>query len=310
MTDLEEKFLKKNIPGKYSTWSEYREEDHNDETSEASQGCDSDEEDLNHHHRHGTRNDSQQPSSSTSAPIAPRSGHNTGVKGVLNDHRQAKQSEKLQIAQERRDRQEAFRQATTAKLMKPGEQSISIASLQKNKRQENHSDSNSESDSESDLDDDDEFMQSYRQARISQMKALSQPTYPTYGQIGEVTSAIQFSQVIDDTPPNVYSIFHLYDPTYNICIAMDELLGKLARDDMDYARFFRMQADIVKPNFDPIGFPCILVYCNGKEVANLTPITKHLDSPSPGGWDSGRGNRFTAEDVQSVLISYGVRRPG
>ena len=72
---------------------------------------------------------------------------------------------------------------------------------------------------------------------------------------------------------------------------------------MDYARFFSMEAHLVKENFDPLGFPCVLVYCDGKEVANLTPITKQLE----GGLNAT--SRFTMEEIEDVLASCGIRHP-
>lgn len=306
MTDLEEKFLKKNIPGKYSTWSEYRDGNENETRRSNEDNDDEDQLQGDHHH------DASCHDNSTSTVMNQSNGngastHNTGIKGVLSDHRQAKQFEKLQIAQEQQERQEAFRQATNTTILQPGEQSLSIASLQQMQRQERDLSSDSESDSDSDSfddDEDDEFLQSYRQARLSQMKS-----YPTFGSITEVPSALQFSKLIDETPPKVYSIFHLYDSSYPMCRTMNELLDKLARD-MDYARFFRMEAKKVKENFDPIGFPCILVYCDGREVANLTPITKRFDSYRGGSAGSaGSMKKFTAEDVEAVLVSCGIQRP-
>lgn len=81
-----------------------------------------------------------------------------------------------------------------------------------------------------------------------------------------------------------------------------------------------MEYTLVKPNMDIIGFPSVLVYCDQKEVANLTPITKYLKCG--GGNDSGdlrgRGSEFGSgngngrgemrlEAVMDVLASFGVQ---
>jgi len=58
----------------------------------------------------------------------------------------------------------------------------------------------------------------------------------------------------------------------------------------------------IKPNFDRIGFPCVLIYRGGKEVANLTPITEHIPSRRA-------DFRFTIEDVKNLLESFGAVNP-
>ena len=83
-----------------------------------------------------------------------------------------------------------------------------------------------------------------------------------------------------------------------------------------------MEYTLVKPNMDTIGFPSVLVYCDQKEVANLTPITKYLkcgggnDSGDLRGRGSGSGNgngngngrgEMRLEDVMDVLASFGVQ---
>jgi hypothetical protein len=313
MADLEEKILKKNIPGKYSTWSEYQ-----DNEGRSRNHDDSDEEDYgdgSYNDNHGTGIDAddvhQSKDNYHSVPAANRrsTSSSTGVKGVLSDHRQAKQFENLKIAQEAQERKDAFRNATSAATLRPGEQSISIASMQKIRRRqedEQHSDDDSgDSEDDSFLDDDDDFLQSYRQTRLSQMQSMQteKASHPTYGTVTEIKSLLQFSTLIDETPPKVFCIFHLYNSSYPICRMMNEIWEKLAKERMDYARFFRMEANLVKENFDPLGFPCVLVYCDGKEVANLTPITKQLE----GGLNAA--SRFTMEDIEGVLASCGIRHP-
>jgi hypothetical protein len=52
--------------------------------------------------------------------------------------------------------------------------------------------------------------------------------------------------------------------------------------------------------FDPYGLPSLLVYKNGVEVANLTPVTERIENAKKNGY------RFTVEDVEKVLRDVGV----
>jgi len=296
MTDLEEKFLKKNVPGKYSQWTDYQDNDEprrciiDDGGDEEDEQQQQDELDLG---VHVNKHDSYQRNSHTN-----KQGQNTGVKGVLSDYRESKQLKKLKIEQKEIERNDAFRRATEGSILNPGEQSISIAAEIQKKKEEGRprGESDSESD-DSDFLDDDEFLQSYRQTRLSEMEQEKVNAYTIYGSVSEVDSLIQFADIIDQADSRVYCIFHLYNTSIPCCRLMNEHLQHIARD-IGTCRFFRLEACKVKENFDSVGFPCVLIYQGGKEVANLTPITEIMES-------SAR-DRFTIEDVKAVLMPYGI----
>ena len=240
MADLEEKFLKKNIPGKYSTWG--------DEYNDKPRTDDSDDDGDDHDNEHDIPQE-QESVASIPSTQQQRQGPNTGPKGVREDHRQAKQLEKLKIAQEQMDRKDAFRQATEAAVMKPGEKSISISSMMQERKRLEQQQSNENDhdhdhdcdcdDSDSDSFDDDEFLDSYRQKRLSQMQQLT--SFPTFGSVTQVESAIHFTDLIDETDQRVYCVFHLYNVSIPCCRMMNEHFEHLARD-MSYCRFFRLEA--------------------------------------------------------------------
>eukprot|EP01083_Nonionella_stella_P069946 186821_1 len=366
MSTLEEQLLQKNAPGRYSTWNEY---------NETSRG-DDEESDDNHEPYID-----QAPSATATATAAAATtsctttcqdydqyhgqgrgqSSNTGVKGVLSDHRHAKALEKIELANDIQQRKEAFRNATEAAWMMPGEESISISAMRLKERQETvvvseqmrnmnlHSNgdgdgdnSSEEEDDDSFDDDDDDFMKAYYQQRMTQMSAsasASEPPRATYGSVTELNDLIHFSNVIDDTNPETYCVFHIYECANGndndnscsdrvsisipCCQLMNEHLDQLSHGVLQHTRFFRLRAHKVKENFDPVGFPCVLIYKNGKEVANLTPLTDHShfhhhhhrdsdrDTSSTIGGDLTRGRgtncRFTMEDVQHVLSLHGVK---
>ena len=281
MADLEERILKQNIPGKYSTWREYESED-----EESSSTDDLQQSPLDH-----ITPTQQLPDSYTDTQSA-----KTGVKGVLSDHKAVKKFEKLKLEQEHAEQWYALKQATEGTTLQPGEQSISIA-FQKSQKQQNDSDSDSDSYDSDFLDDD--FLEAYKQQRIQQLQA-QENSIPRFGTVLELNSLLDFSNEIDDTDPGIFCIFHLYQDNVSCCRLMNEHLEHIARD-LDYCRFFRLKATIVKEDFDHVGFPCVLVYKAGKEVANLTNITSSMEIVDK--------NRFTAEDVKVVFQSIGVHHP-
>ena len=61
---------------------------------------------------------------------------------------------------------------------------------------------------------------------------------------------------------------------------------------------FRVGASTIQQNFDYIGFPCILIYKGGVEIANLTPITLMFDTKARKKYDC---TNFSFLDVATVL---------
>jgi hypothetical protein len=186
--------------------------------------------------------------------------------------------------------------------MKMGEVSISLDSVERRRLLEKRRPSSPDSEDDSESDDefqDSEFLKSYREKRMAEMKNPV-ANWPVFGELTEVDSFQQFSNIIDATDTRVSCIFHLYDEIIPPCNLMNEHFANLA-SRMNFARFFRMKMSLVKPNFDPIGLPCVLIYRGGLEVANLTPITKSFHHSNC--------NRFTFEEVEHVLKSHGVTAP-
>jgi hypothetical protein len=298
MADLEESILKKNIPGKYSTWKDSKED--------KIRPFDDDEEGA---YDYGDGKTTLSPKTQSTVPsgeqhnlipqLRSSNRHYTGAKGVLADHKEAKELEKIIYVHEQKQREEAFRRATEGARLKPGEVSLSLASIERNKNmgrgEDCHNDSNSSDDDDDDdyLFENDDFLKNYQQMRLTELKNNA---LPIFGHVKELTQTVEFSNVIDDTDSRVYCIFHLFNNSIHSCNVLNQHLDVLAQK-MDTCQFFKMEASIVKQNFDPIGFPCVLIYRGGNEVANLTPITSMFSH-------STRSVQFTIDDVESVLKSY------
>lgn len=265
MADLEETFLKKNIPGKYSQWDVSDGEEETKETSSHAK---------------------LQPSSAIN-----RGSVNTGVKGVLSDYRRSKESERVHRSLEQNpiDQHESnIRQTSTC--LESEKQDFFEKQLTSP-----HSDSDSDSDDDYG---DDEFLKTYMESRMVAMRNQATERL-VLDCLTEINSLQEFSNVTDDTDPNLFCIFHLYDARISQCKLIDEHCSRIAPRMKKCANFFRMKMSLVKPNFDPIGFPCILIYKGGIEIANLTPITKFFRH-------SGSRDRFSCEEVEHILKCHGV----
>ena len=306
MTELEERILKKNIPGKYSTWNHDQDDDddrlnHNNNTNDD----DDDDDDGNENDNDDERDCSTIQLQNHHYYNYDRTHNKTGVKGVLADYKQAKEIDKIRYTQEQLQQEELIRRITQGSTLKDGETSFSLASIlqqqkcQREKKLHDNDDGDVDDDFDNDVDDDfdnDDFLQNYRQMRLTE---LQNNAIPIYGTVKELSNAIEFSQVIDDTDPRVYCIFHLYNDQVKSCHLFNTYMNKLA-ENMNRCRFFKLEAYTIQPDFDPIGFPCVLIYKGGKEVANLTPITLLFNKSSSNRLEAN----FTFEDVTNVLEGF------
>lgn len=297
MADLEEQLLKKNVPGRYSSFwqgeGDYPIE--HDAESISSNDCHNDNivNTFNNDVKH--QNDLKVPRT-----IAAGSA-NTGVKGVLADFRSYKREEAMQREYECAKQWCGYHLATEGTKLSPGEHSFSISDAEmKAHVKKDVNTSNSDSEFSSDLDE--EFFSSYRSQRL--MELQNTHSMPTFGCISELKDTVEFSQAIDDVDSRIFCIIHLYDDAFPQCALMNEHLVKLARK-MKYCHFFILKTeDLFEDSFDPIGYPCLLVYKNKREVANLTPITGRFRNRNAKVIHS-----FTAEEVESVLRDVGVIYP-
>jgi len=281
MTDLDEQFLKKNVPNKFRQWDQY------EESFEKKQ-VDFDQYDV-----------SNLMKSLPPLPITEtKYRNNTGVKGVIADYNDAMQVEATQQLAKKEEREEWLRRATTGVILESEEVSVSLSAIEYQKGQEKSQRCAEDSDSDNFDFEDEEVLKIYRKSRMQRMQECR--TWPDFGTMKNICIE-EFSSVIDESDPRVFCVFHLYEDGITSCDLLNEYLTVLARN-MNYCRFCQMKISEAKQNFDPVGLPCVLIYRGGKEVANLTPITKHIPS-----WTYG--SRFTMHDIEYVLRLFGVINP-
>lgn len=270
MTDLEDRILKKNIPGKYSLWDEDYKEDR----------VDDDDDDSGVKEEHSQ--DNAQPTTTTSA--LPSSGK-SGVKGVLADY-QLHQEEKKRLEWiDQMEKEEILERNTMGVRLQPGEISISLRAMEERKRREKQSRELCEED-DGDGDDDDEFLARYHQQRLRELQQAN--ALPEFGGVEEV-DPIGYSKAVDETDPRVVVVVHLYETYIPACRSLMPIMENLSRGSMKDVRFLSLKAASASQTLDPVALPSILIHKAGQLIGNLTPITNHLPE------------NFTPHHVQELL---------
>jgi hypothetical protein len=281
MGDLEDAFLTKNVPGRYSSWIDDDVENKNCRHQEQTSDSCSDSEDDEFYFK-----DLPPPSSSlatqhTTMPLRPTG--NTGVKGVIADYKEAQREEQVQLAEEHLDNLQRLKRATQPSI-RPRETASNETKQQKNNYPDNISDDDGDGD-------DDDLLKQFRQQRIAQLQNKSH-AMPTFGTLSSI-SPEEYVELVDDIDPRVFVVVHLYEPSISASRMLHLALDKVAQA-MEYAKFIEVKALDANPNLDLICLPAILVYKGGNLVCNMIKVTDELPKA------------FTAEDVKEALEAAGV----
>ena len=216
MADLEDRILKKNIPGRYSQWND----DDDKRINEEQENGFSDEEqetDLVDTVRKWEQEEIPKPlqlSALSSAGInAPGKSTRTGPKGVLQDYKMEKQRQEHNKAVEKETLDSILHRMAYGATLENGEVSMSQASkLEKDKKPKSKYDKDYDSNSSSDESDD--FLKEYRQKRMIQLQQASQ--WPCFGEITEV-DIMDYTSIVDKTDPRVMVVIHMYEPSMREC---------------------------------------------------------------------------------------------
>lgn len=270
MTDLEDRILKKNIPGKYSWWDEYIEPERVEEDEGAAV---EDHEDC-------------PPPTTAPTMMAPTTGK-AGPKGVLADYKLHQEERKRQTLIDQLEKEELRQRNTQGVKMKPGEVSIALADIRRRHQEERRKQREADDrESESDDDEDDKFMERYRQQRLMELqKSLAPPMFEGV----EDVDPLGYSERVDGTDPRVMVVVHLYETYIPACRTLSPILETISRDSMQHVRFLSLKAAKASDTLDPVALPSVLIHKGGHLIANLTPITNHLP------------DTFTPEDVEELL---------
>jgi len=284
MGDLEDAFLKQNIPGRYSTWSTdpCRIEDHEDNSDNDSQSDDYYFQDA----------PSLPLSTDTAAPSAAalqsRAG-NTGVKGVIGDYFDVRREEQLKLATDRLERLEILHGVTRRRSRKDG------VSVENDRTDASH---RAQDDDRSNCsEDDDEFLQSYRLKRLQQLheKSSVPPTYGTYSTL----TPDEYVSLVDTIDTETFVVVHLYESSIKESSMLHSALEKVAQI-MEHVKFVEVNAFEAKSDLDGICLPVVLVYRGGELLYNSVRFTDGLVE------EKGGGDCLYVEDVREALETLGV----
>jgi len=308
MTDLEDKILKKNIPGKYSWWDKDS-DDLGGQTAMDAETYDryNDDSDCSEDSNEGLtdiqrvqkmeKDEVPKPlqiqalanlrSSQQGGP-----SKNTGVKGVKEDYKNAKKQMELDYEIEQQMKQMLLERISSGATLNPGEKSISAATMLEIERRRKRRD-DSDSDDEYKRDDDTDFMDKYRQSRLSQLRYGTH--FPTFGEIREV-DPFEFAEEVDSTDARVHVVVHMYEPYVPACKELNKIFEELARR-MPYAKFLRLHAFKANSNLDPVALPILMIHKGGELLHNLVHCTDELPKD------------FTLNDVKDLLEYCGVLDP-
>lgn len=273
MGDLEDRILKKNIPGKYTWWDEYIEPERAEENED--EVVDDQEDDPQANFVPST-------APSTLAPTTRKSG----PKGVLADYKLHQEERKREALIDQLEKEELRQRNTQGVKMKPGEVSIALADVKRRYREEQRKQREEDDRESDDDDDDDDFMERYRQQRLLELqKSLAQPVFEGV----EDVDPLGYSQRVDETDSRVMVVVHLFETYISACRTLLPIFEKLSRDSMQHVRFLSLRASKASDKLDPVALPSVLIHRGGQIIANLTPITNDLPET------------FSPEDVEELL---------
>lgn len=142
-----------------------------------------------------------------------------------------------------------------------------------------------------DDEDDEEFMRSYRDKRLQELKSETAACKPRYGEVKDVDLS-NFTEEVDDVSANVAVLVHLYEPSVSSCVKMNRILSELCcTESMVHRKFLRMKAGENNISVDRVTLPIITMYKGGDTVTVLAGIAEEL------------GEHFKKEDVEWLLES-------
>lgn len=284
MADLEDRYLRQNVPGRWSTMDEKDTHEHGNETDDFEED---DENDIKMTSDEALLQDARNlaiegvPDTIRRGILAERERKTkTGVKGVIADYKAAvkmEQASQLAKAQFRKDILTRIAEGSRA----VSTQQTDDISIIKNEDNE-------------ETDEDNSFFSEFRKRRLQEMQITA--TLPVFGSYKEVDSS-DFSDEIDNTDPRVFVVVHLYESSVQSCVLLHRHLELLAVTK-PHIKFLRMNASLNEVNITLLAMPMLTIYRAGDTVNVIAAIESEL------------GPRFSVDDVEWLLESYGVTTLG
>lgn len=290
MADLEDRILKQNVPGRWSSHegstSFARTEDvdpddvdHDDDDDNGDGMPKTDDQELLDEARSLAAADV--PETVRKSILAQRMrDKQTGVKGVLADYKAATAMAQAQALADAQQRAQIINRMVHGHIIK--------AEDQEPEEEEEELCLDEELEEGGFDDDEDAFMREYRQKRLAELK-MQTSALPVFGRCIDVSSQ-DFLTEVDLADSRVFVIVHLYEPSVLTCVRMNRILDELAHLNQN-VKFMRMAASNNMIEVDRMALPILTVYKGGATVEVHAGIAEEL------------GEHFKREDIEYLIDS-------
>lgn len=264
---LEDKLLRSNIPGRFSTW---------EPDSDHEARSDSCEEEV------ASVDDNAAPEEPEAREIpealrygeAPAAAGRTGIKATLAQHRYFKKMQRAERLWNKVDRDAKLLQIACG---------VERAAPPPPRVVARDPDDRTDSESESD----DSFLETYRKQRLAQLKTTQ--VKPTFGSYSSFVTQQEYLDAL--SREDVVVVVHLHEPNYGPCRKLNRVLGDLAakRNDICFLGLALGEAGEALAGYDVETLPTLVVYYGGDVADSLFRV----------GYDMPPS--YNAADVESLL---------
>ncbi|GAM23504.1 hypothetical protein SAMD00019534_066790 [Acytostelium subglobosum LB1] len=210
---------------------------------------------------------------------AGRGGGNTGVKGVLADYAEHQEKKRQEFVMDKELRKQMVQKMAVTVKDNPANQ-------QQQQQQEEE-------------DEEDEDLKRLKEQRLAQFRKQQQqhqhpamPKNKTFGFLKQINKK-EYVEEIDNEPPHVFVIVHLYQNYIPECIALNQHLSQLAIK-YRHIKFLKILSTEAKADYHDEALPSLLVYIGGNLLVSFIPITEDLE------------RNFVKEDLELLLASYDI----
>jgi len=243
--NLEDKFLKKNIPGKFSSWWDNDDQPHS-----------LDEVEFESDTSFVEKISGDKYTVSSNGKLTDRGNARTGVKGVKEDYKHH-----LMMEQRKRHLYEDQRKESLSSIAYALRSNDDDYCTFKSSQSEDTDEEKSEDDS------DNTIYAQYREKRLYELKRQVKEEFIT-----EVTPE-EFSEIIDDEENERFIFVHLYDESLESCKILDGKIEEIVRMVGKHrVRGLKLNAFEANEKLDPIALPTLMVYKSGALVHVFTRI--------------------------------------
>ncbi len=299
MTTLESSFLQRNVPGRYSSWSEEQEDAHgrSEEDCGAPQCCGHQADDVDEDEDKDAAAGYYETYKHDERDSSNSGGFRTGPKGVLADYKANQR-----VAQQHQAQEVAHRQRVLWRIARGDSTSRSDSDDTSTLPTIAEEEAEEEEDEEGE---DAAFWRAYRAQRLQLLKQQHAAGHdgpclrPVFGEAEEVSGSgmVDVIESLRQRSPTTTVVVHVHEPHVPSCRLVNAFWPALA-DKHPTVRFLRLHQGCNLPThdlrLDTAVLPMLLVYRNGELADCLARL------------DASLGASFLCEDLDEWLGDQGV----